>query len=162
MTDRERILQVVDYMWTKALESVETGTYVDRAEYVKMASDRILALTATAPQPSGTDRERIARIICADWDREGDIFDGMTDGDKYFYLETADRILALTATPTWRPIETAPKDGTQVLLSGVGLKRWVSTGHYLKGHWWDDDGPGWLAKVDYWMPLPEPPAGDGP
>jgi hypothetical protein len=56
----------------------------------------------------------------------------------------------------WKPIETAPKDGTQVLLTGVGLDRWISTGHYKNG-WLDDDGPGRLHNVTHWMPLPEPP-----
>lgn len=57
----------------------------------------------------------------------------------------------------WRPIDTAPRDGTQVLLTGVGLDRWISTGRWVNGHWYDDDGPGWLANVTHWMPLPAPP-----
>ena len=60
----------------------------------------------------------------------------------------------------WRPIETAPRDGTQVLVSGVGLRRWISTAHYKHG-WQDDDGRGVLARVDFWMPLPPMPLSTG-
>ena len=71
----------------------------------------------------------------------------------------------------WQPIETAPKDGTAILASGVNL----GTGpgrHYAVcswehcaeprpedwSGWYETDGDGgpypWLT---HWMPLPAPP-----
>jgi hypothetical protein len=58
----------------------------------------------------------------------------------------------------WQPIETAPTDGTRVMLCAG---RW----HYLAGvQWEDDDGrPVWFGGdvvVDdptHWMPLPALP-----
>lgn len=65
---------------------------------------------------------------------------------------------------TWRTIESAPYDRTNVLLSDGD---WVS-----EGYWCHDDGhEGWYAaggdwtdthdtelrNVTHWMPLPEPP-----
>lgn len=68
---------------------------------------------------------------------------------------------------TWQPIETAPRDGTEVLAndtSGIGSR--VVVAKYLAGDEWsgwiyDDDmltdcnplGP----RPSHWMPLPPPP-----
>lgn len=70
----------------------------------------------------------------------------------------------------WQPIETAPKDETQVLLwvparpwdaacavvgefSGVGRPRWREAN--IDG--WEWDGPLAEAAPTHWMPLPPPP-----
>ena len=62
----------------------------------------------------------------------------------------------------WQPIETAPKDGTQVLLA-CGSD-YVDAGHYWRNankrnpreRWmWN----GWpIFEPTHWQPLPEPPA----
>lgn len=68
----------------------------------------------------------------------------------------------------WQPIETAPKDGTEILLCTFDMDGYyskeVTIGYY------DDDGSNycWKAFIDdwgrcnnglftHWMPLPEPP-----
>jgi hypothetical protein len=64
---------------------------------------------------------------------------------------------------SWQPIETAPKDGTLVLICGFG-----SEGYYVADAKWDGE---WLLfhpdnddhtepsyNVSYWMPLPAPPS----
>lgn len=78
---------------------------------------------------------------------------------------------AVTAEPSgWMPIETAPKDGTEMLLWEVGSnvpvigswydrrERWyASTEHY------NTDGDAcvidtlWSDGIQHWMPLPQPP-----
>lgn len=75
----------------------------------------------------------------------------------------------------WQPIDTAPKDGTTVLLfrrldpwNVIGYGRWISTKWRLKDGttpiegWLSygfDDPPGnlGLGGPTHWMPLPEPP-----
>ena len=61
----------------------------------------------------------------------------------------------------WQPIETAPKDGTWILLTEV-LEGQMITGHPFILYW--DDRWGWgdiYGKRDvnptHWMPLPDPP-----
>ena len=72
----------------------------------------------------------------------------------------------------WQPIETAPKDGTRILLAHHQNKYenlppliWVIDGQW--GANWrtgDDYQPHWhhdrklrLVSPTHWMPLPEPP-----
>ena len=56
----------------------------------------------------------------------------------------------------WQPIETAPKDGTEVLvmdlLGGIHGAKW----HNGCG-WYHHRNLGWLPSAKYWMPLPEYP-----
>lgn len=80
----------------------------------------------------------------------------------------------------WRPIDTAPKDGTKILLAGkwkpfdilpggenyIGLAAWSSLmSDGTSGYQWYLD---FLTPIDnvnvdftHWMPLPEPPVTSG-
>ncbi len=63
----------------------------------------------------------------------------------------------------WQPIETAPKDGTEILaarqprqfdwwIMDVVSYAWEDE----NGHWWQHDGNrAW--QPTHWMPLPSPP-----
>lgn len=62
----------------------------------------------------------------------------------------------------WQPIETAPKDGTEVLLCSavthdIGLCYWRDDKVMTGWTWGLNQGFG-CAK--WWMPLPTPPQGD--
>ena len=66
----------------------------------------------------------------------------------------------------WQPIETAPKDGSDILLGGcqhgpaIRVASW-GNGRYLgpkKGYERDwCDGPQYGFAPTHWMPLPAPP-----
>ena len=78
----------------------------------------------------------------------------------------------------WQPIETAPKDGTWILLAGGGIDYgWNcnSQPHAVAGQWttifngspfpggwqfaWYDGGYyGEYENPTHWMPLPQPPS----
>ena len=75
------------------------------------------------------------------------------------------RIRELEAERQWQPIETAPKDGTDILISNP--KKWL----YLRIAYWRKTQKaknwkrGWFVEDGYdynnashWMPLPELPA----
>lgn len=59
----------------------------------------------------------------------------------------------------WQPIETAPKDGTWILIWG---EQWSGAPIPDVGHWddddWRDDEHTVLAFATHWMPLPAPPS----
>jgi hypothetical protein len=70
-------------------------------------------------------------------------------------------------TNDWQPIETAPKDGTRILIAGCVIGPlirigWWGAGRYLdrvRGYerdWTDGNSHGW--RPTHWMRLPEPPA----
>ena len=72
------------------------------------------------------------------------------------------------AAPTWQPIETAPKDGTWILLAGdsgytttpfrVSVCQWSFDTYH--SFWRDHSGDGFLDDGDeptHWMPLPPVP-----
>ena len=70
------------------------------------------------------------------------------------------------ALPVWRPIETAPKDGTKILLGKIAghpdhptALWWATSGFWSDkwGNWNDGIEPAGLASPTHWQPLPEPP-----
>jgi hypothetical protein len=66
----------------------------------------------------------------------------------------------------WQPIETAPKDGTNILFCGGNFApKHIRMGFYRDGHIWTGDivySPSsipreWDDIADFWMPIPAPP-----
>lgn len=75
--------------------------------------------------------------------------------DQGYVVVKKDEYMSHWPTQGWQPIETAPKDDTNVLVFCEGLV-WVAS--YYHGMWWfekrDDIS---LSEPTHWMPLPEPP-----
>lgn len=78
---------------------------------------------------------------------------------------------------TWQPIETAPRDGTEIVMLDAAVKT-ATVGYWMSDVDWINAGkllgaalvaPSWfpLATPTHWMPLPAPPealpplSGDG-
>ena len=64
---------------------------------------------------------------------------------------------SIACTHGWRPIETAPKDGTQVLVHDCGEIK-VAFFREMYGHW--SDGYEGINTPTHWQPLPKPPQGE--
>jgi len=60
----------------------------------------------------------------------------------------------------WKKINTAPKDGTSVLVYFCEIKGWnegVVEASFQDGYWEDVAGAFHDDAPTHWMPLPEPP-----
>ena len=62
----------------------------------------------------------------------------------------------------WQPIESAPKDGTRILLGwklqeAVIVARWVAPDTRGDLVWELDEDGSYVKAPTHWMPLPEPP-----
>jgi len=94
----------------------------------------------------------------AEWMDANDPQDGtdcVTPFDKYLYTRP---------TEAWQPIETAPKDGTDIL--GWHEIAGTSQTCFSKGEWvcpdWDEDRYIHCTwSPTHWMPLPTPPTAGG-
>lgn len=75
--------------------------------------------------------------------------------------------LALKGLDEWQSIDTAPKDGTFVLLTDSRVTDWTlvaawSDGSSLDRGWQTQDGLGYLTETfTHWKPLPTPPKEGG-
>lgn len=62
---------------------------------------------------------------------------------------------------TWQPIETAPKDGRDILLWGIhrldGQRQFVGGWWPAEEDWSDEDGRLIKFEPTHWAVLPEPP-----
>ncbi len=87
---------------------------------------------------------------------------------KECMAEAAAEIERLRAAQAWQPIETAPRDGTEVIMFGhgcLGAGFYEAGGNYRRGDdgwWWEMDRGDLLtaknADPTHWRPLPDPPA----
>ena len=62
----------------------------------------------------------------------------------------------------WQPIETAPTDGTEVLICSpawlaAGIGAWTPDALPGRALWTSDDGAIYEPPPTHWMPLPAPP-----
>jgi len=115
-------------------------------------------------------REEIAKIIWETWIRNHD--DHSQWSDAFLYApedaagieKCADAILRLLSVPSvlpegWRPIESAPKDGTRVIAVQDGLEPEIQYWHVRVG--WVNDGDHYRDPT-HWKPLPPPPVSAAP
>jgi hypothetical protein len=56
----------------------------------------------------------------------------------------------------WQPIETAPKDGAEILVIDKAQQCWLSMWN-RKTEMWESDYLDNLKGLTHWMPLPAPP-----
>lgn len=69
--------------------------------------------------------------------------------------------IALMRGQSWQPISTAPRDGSEVLISNFGRSVVVASYERDYGGWcyrWHPyDGPSVYGDATHWQPLPTPP-----
>lgn len=98
-----------------------------------------------------------------------DVLDAFDDGDMYSDLRDAlsyiPEIRAALEAMQWRPIETAPKDGSYILCMSIGHTLYKGVVQeaismcYFNNEWVAFNGDGDFHCPTHWMPLPTPPEG---
>ncbi len=170
---RDKVREALD-----ALDTLESQLEAIGAGGVSGPLMGIASLSANAGEPwtGGEEWEALAWHLCAEENGEDACGELLWEGgpipepwgDRWMKYESdAKRMIELVrkfvaAPPTaqaegWRPIETAPRDGTEVLADTSGLGRVVV--------YWDDEESQWGTGLGYldrgapthWMPLPPPP-----
>ena len=68
----------------------------------------------------------------------------------------------MTEKREWQPIETAPKDGSLIMIGGYGDAGWFWADAKWDGGWmmWHPDDEEYTSEcflASHWKPLPEPP-----
>lgn len=105
-----------------------------------------------------------ARAICESEGRDWTSLDNSrADCERWFAAGRACAALAAPAPEGWRPIDTAPKDGTRILLGCFSApKHRKMEGTVAVAGWseagWGPFNPLWWPPT-HWMPLPTPPTG---
>lgn len=148
---------------------------------------RRLYASPPAVAAGGVTEERLeagAKALCLatglDWDSipetaEGDDKDTGPETRRYFRQWFKPALTAALAVGDegiregWQDIETAPKDGTEVLLWGVCWRDHQAYAPDRNVGWWAADGLGWQTRAKdedidptHWQPLPTPPSrGEG-
>lgn len=109
---------------------------------------------------SGISDERLAMLI-----------DGVSENAEHpqapiYWQEFANalRELQRLRSNAWQPIETAPRDGTEILIFIPDCDQAVASYQYgddedMAG-WWGDGGFHY-ADPTHWQPLPAPPSDGG-
>lgn len=95
--------------------------------------------------------------------------EGYTDGlnDALAVLRKHGFGVDLAPGPQWQPIETAPKDGTEILGVVAGSSGTASVTCMIEGEWEcsDFDEHDYLPCTwwpTHWIPLPSPPTNEEP
>lgn len=60
----------------------------------------------------------------------------------------------------WSPMDTAPKDGTEVIVYDAGavfVAHWRDSDEWNVDGWYDHGGCFLSPSPTHWMPLPDPP-----
>jgi hypothetical protein len=148
-----------------AIERTPADYAIEHGSYLADAAEHFLnflnTTSAFADMPKGYD------------------FDGLTDHRQALRLAIHDfrkRANRAALSPAWLPISSAPKDGTEVLVStansrGVfehmAVASWDDTDEYgrCEPRWTIFSGKHHSPALDYhpthWLPLPPPPASCG-
>ena len=104
------------------------------------------------------------------WAGDSQGYNMWRESDGVVVLDSETKYIRADLVPQWQPIETAPRDGTRILL--FSQKYGPSTGHWseqkelqegyfpVEGHWKMHSVLNKEEKPTHWMPLLEPPKED--
>ena len=115
------------------------------SEYIRMANSETLEFDNGDIFTDMTLPERIKYIVKSHSRLQAEV----VLWEDYARLQAeVERLRSLSANSEWQPIETAPKDGQDILAYRH------PHGAFLIPYYWGND----TYQMTHWMPLPKPPA----
>jgi len=96
-----------------------------------------------------------------EWAESDNYFTGKKADGNYEFISThiAWKIWQAARERQWMPIETAPKDGTEIMvISNRGYIHIVT--YHPRAEWYSADADQYCGGITHWMPLPNPPASE--
>ena len=124
------------------------NTYSENgAWFAKFREPDMREIKKTFMTKIGTDEDVAISAVIAE----------MAKDTKYRFM-IVDVFIAGAQAPKWQPMDTAPKDGTEIMagLTNVRHRRAVTI-HWKKHYGWMNRFGDYDLNPYAWMPLPEPP-----
>lgn len=143
----------------------------EQAYYHRLARAALLAIREPTERMVSAARARMLVRSCACYDLDGkrvdvapgSIPDGIDSRDETIKQLDA-QVARLREMTEWRPIETAPKDGTWIFVIASKSAIHPSIARWNDGHGWGDElTPTFFIpehEPDHWLPVLPPPPGD--
>ena len=162
--------EAVDALSRAARLSFDDGVFAPH-EFIRSLSEEGFTIAPTAPVTDEKLREAVAHVKDAYGDNCWLPYEDEDGAKAFSVIESALSELAhRRAEQTWQPIETAPKDGTKVLLGRFVLNCPEGKNGRMAVDFWHTVNPhgyeGWgkfntrYWPATHWMPLPTPPKED--
>ena len=142
-----------------------------RATWIAMFDAAPDTSPSPTPEPAKRSADALFALIAHGDDKHRQ---WLRDKCDEFFATTPEPALAVPDDAEWQPMETAPRDGQDVLLrverrAGIPgrclVGHWMPGGHCIEDHppidrawyFWNGSMFDIAAKPTHWMPLPEPP-----
>ena len=168
--DRDELAQLIHDAGAPPRPPCPPIRSLPETHFVRVAAyrqaDAVLALRAAGTEPSWFAVQSVSGAHVGMWEDEGiarRVFNDEYPDGMFIPLYTSPAPLPVGVTDSWQPIETAPKDGTEVLVTGPlyndsAKGRYRTIAAFKEDGWYENQAAypeeNLLWEPTHWTPLP--------